>query len=160
MIIGILSDSHGQAVITARAIAMLRDAGAEFFFHCGDVGDRVLELLPARQSAFVFGNNDWDHQGLEREAMDREIRCLAGGGVVEIDGKRIAMTHGDDTRTLNAMLSGDNDYVLSGHTHVPHDVRVGTTRRINPGALFRARRKTVATLNLSTDELLMLEVRQ
>ena len=44
--VGILSDSHGQVERTRQAIALLQQAGASAFIHCGDVEeDAVLDTL-------------------------------------------------------------------------------------------------------------------
>jgi predicted phosphodiesterase len=43
------------------------------------------------------------------------------------------------------------EYVLHGHTHRANDVSIAGLRIINPGALFRARPHTVATLDLARD---------
>ena len=53
---------------------------------------------------------------------------------------------------------GEDDYLLSGHTHVPHDQRFGAMRWINPGALHRARPKTFALLDVSRDKLTLREL--
>jgi hypothetical protein len=50
------------------------------------------------------------------------------------------------------------DYLFHGHTHVVRDDRIGKLRIINPGALYRASRKTVALLNLTDDRLQYLTV--
>jgi predicted phosphodiesterase len=55
-------------------------------------------------------------------------------------------------------LIAEPDYLFTGHTHVAHDRYEGKTRLINPGALTRASRFTVALLNLETDELTSLEI--
>jgi predicted phosphodiesterase len=57
-----------------------------------------------------------------------------------------------------ALESQSFDYLLHGHTHVKRDERVGRTRVINPGALHRAREKTVAVLDTATDMLTFLTV--
>lgn len=160
MIVGILSDTHGRAMAAREGLKVLHANGAEFFIHCGDVGDNVLELLPSEKSAFVFGNNDYDHAGLKRIAEIVAVRCLGAFGELELAGKRLAVTHGDDARILREIRAGNRfDYLMTGHTHVADDHREGTLRCINPGALHRAFRKTVATLDLKTDLLTHLEVR-
>ena len=65
MIIGILSDTHDRADTAAAAIRILRDHGAEFFIHCGDVGsERVLEqLLLIWSEADVFAVCDFLPEG-------------------------------------------------------------------------------------------------
>ena len=55
MILGILSDTHGRAELTASALATLRSAGAQFFIHCGDLGgESVLDQLAEVQARFVW----------------------------------------------------------------------------------------------------------
>ncbi|MCA9019008.1 MAG: metallophosphoesterase, partial [Planctomycetaceae bacterium] len=62
------------------------------------------------------------------------------------------------SRDLKPLLEAEPDYLLTGHSHQSHDFRAGATRRINPGALFRAKVFTVAVLDLATDELELREV--
>jgi putative phosphoesterase len=159
MILGILSDTHGRVAAAREGLKILRARGAEYFIHCGDVGDGVLALLPAERCAFVFGNNDFDKHGFRDEAAIYSIRCLECFGDLELDGKRIAVTHGDDARILREIRAAERfDYLLTGHTHMAHDQREGSLRCINPGALHRAHKKTVATLDLKTDLLTFHEV--
>lgn len=153
MLIGILSDTHGRTDMAHRAIALLLENGSEFLIHCGDVGDDVLELLPTGKSAFVFGNNDYGVTEMRRQAAELNIQCLGHGGAIELGGKKIGVAHGDQARILNGLIEGGVDYLLTGHTHVDHDRQAGNTRLINPGALHRAKRKTVALLELDTDVL-------
>ncbi|MDP9174542.1 MAG: YfcE family phosphodiesterase [Planctomycetota bacterium] len=160
MLIGILSDTHDNLAAAAAGMAVLRGAGAEFFIHCGDVGsEQILDLLAGAKSMFVWGNNDYDRAELARYAADLEIKCGDNYGEVEIDGKKIVVTHGDEPRMLaRAMAPQACDYLLMGHTHVPRDERVGGLRIINPGALHRAARKTVAVLDPRRDLLRLLTV--
>jgi predicted phosphodiesterase len=57
-----------------------------------------------------------------------------------------------------ALESQRFDYLLHGHSHLTRDERVGRTRIINPGALHRAREKTVALLDTATDALKFITV--
>jgi predicted phosphodiesterase len=45
------------------------------------------------------------------------------------------------------------DYIIHGHTHRAAHVRIDHVRLINPGALERARPRTVATLDVANDAL-------
>jgi predicted phosphodiesterase len=85
---------------------------------------------------------------------------------VEIEGRSIAVFHGHEPQFLTieravlrndarllADAAGGRRYVLHGHSHVPRDVRLGEVRVINPGALHRAARHTVATLDPARDEV-------
>ena len=91
---------------------------------------------------------------IERYAGELGIQCFGAFGELNLDGKAIAIAHGDDERALRRVLDGQkHDYLFVGHSHVKADGRVGRVRVINPGALHRAREKTVATLDLTSDRL-------
>jgi putative phosphoesterase len=160
VIVGILSDTHDRVDAARAGVKLLQQHGAEYFIHCGDVGsEQILDLLAGLPSAFVFGNTDWDLRGLQRYARDLNLTCLGPGGNLELGGKLFHVEHGDDPRTMRRALDAQTfDYLLHGHTHVRRDERVGKTRVINPGALHRAREKTVALLDTGTDELKFLVV--
>ena len=155
MRIGILSDTHDRVPAMKAAVALLQQAGAEYYIHCGDVGsERVLEHLAGLPSAFVFGNNDWDREHLERYARKLDITCLGNFGELNLGGKLFAILHGDDFRLKHRLLSEQrHDFLLQGHTHLVQDEMVGKIRCVNPGALYRAREKTVALLETATDTL-------
>jgi uncharacterized protein len=161
VLIGILSDTHDRVDEAAAAIRLLRARGAEYFIHCGDVGgEGVLDQLAGLQAAFVFGNCDWDQDGLARHAHHLGVGCYGVYASLELDGKQFAVIHGDDARLRQRILTEQrHDYLLQGHTHARLDDRVGKTRIINPGALHRARQKTVALLDTGTDLLTFIEVK-
>jgi putative phosphoesterase len=154
MLLGILSDTHGKLPATAAAVELLKSKGCEYYIHCGDVGSEdVLDHLAGLRSAFVFGNNDFDRHVFQTYARALGIVCLGTHGTLELGGRRVAVTHGDDPGLMRALLAGNPDYLLTGHSHVSHDSRHHQTRLINPGALYRASVKSVATLDLATDQL-------
>ena len=158
MLVGILSDTHGNAAMTAAAVDVLGGRGAEYFIHCGDVGSqRVLDALAGLPAAVVLGNvDDLDIEGY---AHHLGLRCAGRSDDLTLDDKRIAVLHGDDAALKRSLLAGqEHDYLLQGHTHVAQDVRIGRTRIINPGALHRAQRKTVALLNTARDRVEFLDV--
>lgn len=159
MRIGILSDTHDQVARTGRAIATLIDEGAEVLIHCGDLTgpDIVYEcsLLPCY---YVFGNNDFDEDALRTAMGAAGGTCLDFGGIVELGGRKIAVTHGDVTREIRRLAATQPDYLFFGHSHEAADDRDGPTRWVNPGALHRARAWTVAVLDLELDQLRFLTV--
>ena len=161
MIVGILSDTHDRVAAARAGVQLLREHGAEYYVHCGDVGSElILDLLAGLPAAFVFGNCDWDRRGLERYAAHLNVSCLGHSGELELGGKLFHVQHGDDAQAMRRALDSQRfDYLLHGHTHVPRDQRVGRTRVINPGALHRVKEKTVAVLSLQSDELKFLPVR-
>lgn len=161
MILGILSDTHGDAGIAAVAVRLLLEHGAEFLIHCGDVcGEDVLDALAGVPSAFVFGNNDYDRVAMRLYGDAIGVRCLGDEGVLDLGGKTVAVTHGDNARTVARLAApaAGVDYLLTGHSHQRHDRRPGRVRLINPGALYRAAVKSAAVLDLATDTLTFLDV--
>ncbi len=155
MLIGILSDTHDRVEATIAGLQLLREAGAERFLHCGDVGgEPILDQLAGLKVALVWGNNDWDRRELTRYAERLGIEVFQSLGEFDLGGKRFAMMHGDDPRIIRDVLKRqEHDYLLLGHSHIRADERHGNVRVINPGALHRAKEKSVAVLDTETDEL-------
>jgi putative phosphoesterase len=160
MLIGILSDTHDQLDRARRAVEMLKTAGATTLFHCGDITEPPLVpvccVLPCY---FVLGNNDSDMvPHLEAAMRKHGGTSLGWGGEVELAGKRIAMTHGHLTKEVKPLMAAKPDYLFSGHSHEAFDDLRDGVRRINPGALYRARSFSVALLDLNSGQLEMLMV--
>ena len=160
MRVGILSDTHDQVARTARAVGLLIAEGAEALIHCGDyTGPDVVLECGGLPGYFVFGNNDFDQDALRRAMAIIGGTCLGRSGEVVLDGRRLAVTHGDSDRELRLLAAAEPDYLLSGHSHETADDRRGPTRWINPGALHRASTWTAALLDLEADTLRFLTVR-
>ena len=161
MLIGILSDSHGRHLAVRQAIALFDQLGVAHIIHCGDVGSpEVFDEMLGRPCTFVWGNMDFPDEGLLTHARATGLPIPAEIPTrLELDGKRIAVFHGHEPGFSDAVRRLDVDYILHGHTHVVCDERLDGKRIINPGALFRAARKTVATLDTTTDELTFHEIR-
>ncbi len=160
MLLGIISDTHDRHERTRRAVDLLIARGAQSLVHCGDFVDpMILPICTAAPLYFVFGNNDADVVPHLREAARiTGAVCLEWGGVIELAGKRIAVTHGHSRPDVRRVSQPLPDYFLSGHSHIAMDYRDGACRWINPGALHRADEYTVALLNLATDELEFMKV--
>lgn len=155
MLIGILSDSHGRAAAVRQAMALFDELGVEHVIHCGDIGGTtVFDELVGSHCTFVWGNMDHPESGVVAYLHTVGIRPPdATPRRLTLDGKTFAIFHGHERGFNLAVATLAVDYILHGHTHVTRDERRQQTRIINPGALYRARRKTVATLNTATDEL-------
>lgn len=159
MLLGIISDTHDQLARTVRAVNLLTEQGAEALIHCGDlVSVEILEACGVLPFWFVFGNNEDDFTGLRSTAAAVNATCLEFAGEVELGGKRIAVTHGHLSRDVRRLLAAKPDYLLSGHSHEAHHRMEDGVQRINPGAIYRAERYSVALLDLATDHLRYLDV--
>jgi putative phosphoesterase len=155
MRIGILSDTHDRLDRTRYAVELLRTSGAEVLIHCGDItGPEVVAACAVLPCYFTFGNNDADNVPALRSAIaEAGAVCLGWGDEVTLAGKRVAVTHGHMHADVRRLLAAAPDYLLSGHSHFASDRRDGPTRRINPGALYRAGEYTVALLDLASDRV-------
>ncbi len=164
--IGLLSDSHGRAGTTQRAVELLREHGAEVLVHLGDVG--TVEVIDALcvddddggqlEAHVVFGNTDWDRDTLARYAEDLDITVDDPIGALELPEGPLRFCHGHDEAAVAAAMADPPRYFCHGHTHRQRDTREGATRIINPGALFRAAEYSVALLDTASDTLEFYEV--
>lgn len=150
MILGILSDSHNDVAPVRRALALFDELRVEAIIHCGDVGGQeVFAQFTGRRFWFVWGNTDVLTSGIHAFLMTAGMQTPHAVPLrIELAGKRFAVFHGHEPEFLRAHLKLDVDYILHGHTHVQRDEMLGKCRVINPGALHRAREKTVATLDI------------
>lgn len=134
-IVGLVSDTHlprfGRAL--PRALERgLRDAGVARILHMGDMTDPLaIPLFEAIAPLdAVAGNNDGEAL---RERFGRKK-------IVEIEGVRIGMVHGDGTtkttleRALDAFADQRVDVILFGHSHRPHVERRNGVLIVNPGS--------------------------
>ena len=166
-IIGLLSDSHGRAATTRRAVSLLLSRGVGVLVHLGDVGnveviDALLVDSPATgelvEAHLVFGNTDWDADSLGEYACGLGIRVDHPLGRLDLEQGHLAFCHGHEEAIMERALADNPRYLCHGHTHKTLDTRDGETRVINPGALFRAKRYTAAVLDTSADKLAFVEV--
>ena len=129
MRIGVISDTHG--LLRAEAIAALR--GVDHILHAGDIGDMsiIAALEKIAPVTFVEGNVDW------RDGTDI-VRTKLGG-------VRILLTHilprpGKPRLDVIASLREEPaDFVVFGHSHLPHDELIDGTRWFNPASAGRRR---------------------
>jgi len=154
MKIGVVSDTHGRLEITRKAIHLLRERGAELILHCGDIDcPMTVRLFSQIPSHFVFGN--WDLRPTRLKSAIAEI----GGvwhdeiGRLDVAGKRLAWLHGHVRGQRQRLETTDEfDFLFYGHSHKHEVHRAGRTTVVNPGALHRAKTKTVVLVDLSTGE--------
>ncbi len=161
MLVGIFSDSHNDHLMTREAMRLFDHLGAAHLIHCGDVGGQsVFDELVGRPLTFVWGNTDCPDQGLF--AYAESVGFTLPNGVpttVTLGGKLFAVFHGHEQGFETAVDDLDVDIICHGHTHVARDDLVRGTRIINPGALHRARRKTVGVYDTETDKLEYFDIK-
>ena len=122
--IGVISDTHG--VVHAAVPEVFR--GVDHIVHAGDVGgDDIIESLEEiAPVTYVRGNND-DDTG---EQITR----------FELAGLRLLLTHilprphEPDARVADSLRRDPADVVVFGHSHLPHDERVGDVWYFNPAS--------------------------
>jgi putative phosphoesterase len=155
MKIGIVSDTHSRHVIVATALDLLRERDVNVVLHCGDIEDEAtVRLFRGLEAHFVFGNCDRDQDELARVMAETGATSHGTYGTLELAGRRIAWTHGDDRDLLRDLERAECfDFLFYGHTHQAEQHRSGPTLVVNPGALHRARPKTFVVLDPASGEL-------
>jgi putative phosphoesterase len=134
----LISDTHDNLPIIEKAVEKLNEEKVQLVLHAGDfTSPFVIAKFKALNSRLigVFGNNDGDHELLRRR-FDETQNCEIHGrfALVEADGFKIALLHGDEAELLNALVfCGGFDAVVSGHTHIPINKKVDKTLMVCPG---------------------------
>jgi len=146
MKIGILSDTHGSVRRTRVAAELMAAEQVEAVIHCGDVGAaavlvelaEIFDPLEVPVHA-VLGNVDHYDRSVSEFPNAAHIFMHGREAILDLGGLRIAVAHGDDSRGLDDLIdSGQYDLVCTGHTHKRKDEQAGSTRVVNPGAIYRA----------------------
>jgi uncharacterized protein len=151
MILGVISDTHGDTRSTTDGMRLFEAFGVETILHCGDIGSaEVVGLFTGWSTHFVLGNVDY--QAPLNEAIDPSNHFLHGRfGELCLAEKKIAFLHGDDGVRLIEAIEGDQfDLVCHGHTHSPRWSVHKRTFILNPGAISRTVQPSVAVLDLNS----------
>src|SRR5262245_17469689 len=152
MKIGVVSDTHGRLEITQKAIHLLRERRAELILHCGDIDcPKTVRLFSSIPSHFVFGN--WDLRPARLKSAIAEIGgvCHEEIGRLDVAENRVASVHDHIARQRQRLDTfGQFDFPFYGHSHKAEVYRAGRTLVANPGALYRAKTKTVLLIDLTT----------
>ena len=150
MIIGIVSDTHGEVECTRRAVRALQSRDEQLVIHCGDIGSAdIVGLFQPWPAHFVFGNVDSQPGPLRNAIRAAGQTCHERFGSLELAGRKIAFLHGDDSKRLRETIEGGlYDLVCYGHTHKAEQHPHRTTIVLNPGAVYRARPHTIAIVGL------------
>jgi putative phosphoesterase len=152
MQIAVVSDTHGHAEYARQAVHRLEKLEIGAVLHCGDIGSpAIVRLFDRWPTHFVFGNVDYDERSLRDEIETAGQTCHERFGSIELEGRRIALLHGNDfARFQQTVSSGEWDLICYGHTHFAKQEVVGKTLVLNPGALYRAKPHSFALVDLAT----------
>ncbi|HEY2031914.1 MAG TPA: metallophosphoesterase family protein [Myxococcales bacterium] len=127
MRVGVISDTHGLV----RPEVFEAFQGVDHLLHAGDIGgeDVLIELRAIAPVTACAGNIDG-------------FRCGEAGETarIELGGVRFFITHILDRpqkprrEVLDALADDPADVVLFGHSHLPHDERIGPVHYFNPAS--------------------------
>ena len=150
MLLGIVSDTHGHVPLTRSAVHMLESLEVDAVVHCGDIGTpEVVAQFRAWPTHFVLGNVDSNERELQEAIAGISGFFHGRFADLEFAGRRVAVLHSDDSKRFLQTIAGQEfDLVCYGHTHVAELHRQGKTLVVNPGALYRASRHTIAIARL------------
>lgn len=130
MTVGLISDTHG--FWDPRIPTLF--AGVDHILHAGDIGSTAILVALERIAPVtaVMGNCD----GPPLDARETEV--------IDLGAHRFLLHHIVDPRVPHERLVRSIDhhrpgFVVFGHTHKPHDSRVGAIRYLNPGYAGRVR---------------------
>lgn len=161
MLLGVVSDTHGQVTATREGIRMLEGFAPAAVIHCGDIGSaEIVRLFDAWPTHFVLGNVDLGIADELETAIRQAGQSFHGEfGSLELGGRRIAFLHGHDNPRLRRETAvGGWDLLCYGHSHALETHRVDRTVVLNPGALHRARPHSIAVVELTTLEVTLLKL--
>jgi uncharacterized protein len=140
MKIAILSDTHENKDNLKQALETVTPLKVDRVLFCGDLcGPFMIKQFGEYFSGpidMVFGNNDGDRFRMAQNASQIPHITLHGEyAALEIDGKRIGMTHYPFYATAMAK-SGDYDLVVFGHDHELRIETHGACLAVNPGTIY------------------------
>lgn len=126
----VISDTHGDTNKAEEAIRT--NKGINLIIHLGDYfrdAQKLSGLFPNIPIEYIYGNSDFMIEDVPAEKM------------LEIDGKKIFITHGhrysvkwDYDKLYRKAEELQADLLLFGHTHIPDIVEKGRYFVLNPGS--------------------------
>jgi len=158
--IAVVSDSHDDVASVDIAARALRDHAVDRVIHCGDiVSPKVVERLRSFRVDWVLGNCDSDPVGLAAAVRSCPGHVLHGwSATVDLNGLSLGVTHGHLVSEMAKLERGGCDWLVHGHSHQVRDEQVGGVRFLNPGALHRARPRTLMLIDVDTHRVRWIEV--
>ncbi len=174
MLIGIISDVHNNLRHLHKAIKIFNKKKIELLLHCGDWASpftlQMYEFLNCPIKG-VTGNADPDIQKflyqLQNKFQNLELELSERFLDLTIEGKRIAVFHGNDKNLIEVIKESQLfDVFCVGHDHHSKIEKVGKTLVVNPGSLvgvFLPKAMwaplTVATYDTELDKAEIVEIK-
>ena len=164
MIVGLIADTHDRLPLVDKAVERLNHEKVDLVLHAGDyvAGFSVQHLKPLKAPLIgVFGNNDGDHELLQKKFRELGAELRGRFAEVRVDGLRIAMLHGEEEELLNSLINAEShDLIVHGHTHEAKTYRKGKTLVVNPGEVcgYVSGKSTIAILNTETLEVKTIQL--
>lgn len=159
-VIAVMSDSHDDVASVDAAVRVLEHAGARRVIHCGDiVSPVVVERLAGFRVEWILGNCDADPDRLA--AAVRAIRGHAfhgWRGVLGLGDLTVGATHGHRPAEFAELRRAGCHWIVHGHSHQVRDDTIDGVRFLNPGALHRARPRTVMLVEARLRRVRWVEV--
>lgn len=152
MKLGIISDTHDNMPMIARAVELFNSELVDLVVHAGDFISPITANEFAKLNApfvGVFGNNDGELLYLTKR-FEKIGRIYPDYHEFEFGGKKGVVMH--EPKFIDSLVkSGGYDLVIYGHTH-EIDLREGGTVVVNPGEAcgWLTGRATVVILDTET----------
>ncbi|MFN3966530.1 MAG: metallophosphoesterase [Endomicrobiia bacterium] len=161
MKIGIISDTHENMPLIARAVEIFNNEKTELVLHAGDIISPItfkeFKNLKCKLIA-VYGNNDGERKFLsEKFSQIGEIHNRYYE--TEIEGNKVLLMHEPDL--LESIISSQKyDVVIYGHTHKIDQRTEGKTLVLNPGECggWLTGKSTIALLELPSKKVRLIEL--
>jgi len=165
MLVGIIADTHDCLPMVKKAVKRLNGENVGLVLHAGDyVAPFVIPKFKELKAKLigVFGNNDGDHELLQRRFSEHKGLEIRGNfAAITVDGLKISLLHGSEEELLNALINSESfDVVIHGHTHKAEVYRRGKTLVVNPGEVcgYLTGKSTIALLDASKREAKVVEL--
>lgn len=165
MKVGLLSDSHDRLEKIERALSILGTEKVDIILHAGDIISPFSAKLFTKidtPTYFTFGNNDGEKILLKEIIISsKNCRLVWPKGVIEVEGYRIALLHGEDEDIVESLASSSRyDLVVYGHWHKTVNKRYNNTLLVNPGELcgYLSGRSTFAIVKMEEKRADIIEI--
>ena len=163
--VGLISDTHDNLGMIAKAIELFQGEGVDFVVHAGDwiapFSARKFRVFSGRLFG-SYGNNDGEVIGLSRAFLEMDATVKGEFTEFELDGERMAVMHGTYPAVVEAVVSsGRFSTVICGHSHVPVVEHKRDVLLVNPGEAcgYLFGRSTIGILDTGERDAKIRELR-